>query len=514
MRNFNYRFVFLFIKIVVPIVFVIFFSSLYLIKEAESEKKKFMYEKVIVLSKMISSIAYFDNIYSHEIDFNMNPSQATISQIKDAFAKFDKDFNINFKYLMGTKIDNEIIHITQTNYKNIFNVMQHDNKIVCPLTKGLNGLSGVEVLNSVTGKKVFAAYTKIENTPWSLVVMQPYDEHIEPFKKIMLNMMLVLFTSLILLFFTLRYFEIKYISKIKESEDRFRQLLESTKDCVWEVDANGFYTYISDQVEKILGYSSKDIIGKSLFDLMEEADAKKIKNIFADIVEKGEDIVDLEKINIHKDGRKVILLTNATPFFSISGKFLGYRGTSKDISELKRKQAQIEKFAYFDLLTGLPNRRTIIMRIEEEISFSIRNDTTSALIFLDLDGFKSINDSLGHKYGDEALKTVASRLKESVRDFDVVSRIGGDEFILLMRGKEKGCEKCKAQLDLTIQRIISNINKEIVIEDEVCHLGASLGVVFISKDGTTSKELIEKADKAMYKAKELGKNQAVFYENM
>ena len=208
----------------------------------------------------------------------------------------------------------------------------------------------------------------------------------------------------------------------------------------------------------------------------------------------------------------MVLLTNGTPFFNATGQLLGYRGVDRDITDEKNKQKEIEHLAYYDLLTGLANRKTISIRIDEEISYTQRNEIVSALIYMDLDGFKFINDSLGHNHGDKVLQIVAQRLKECIRKFDVASRVGGDEFIVLVRGKDKDYKKCQIVLKGLIHRIINAVNMPIDIENGVNHIGVSIGVAFIPKDGDNANDIIKRADSAMYKAKQMGKNRAVFYD--
>ena len=189
----------------------------------------------------------------------------------------------------------------------------------------------------------------------------------------------------------------------------------------------------------------------------------------------------------------------------------------KKIFELQKQtlkqNEEIKILAYYDALTGLANRKTITKRIDEEIHFSLRNATISALIFLDLDGFKHINDSLGHDYGDKVLQLIAKKLKNSIRDFDIAGRIGGDEFIILIRGNEKDTIKSKEQFSVLLNRILENINEPFEVDGMPLHVGASLGVALMPQDGEDSSTIIKHADSAMYKAKNSGKNRAVFYDS-
>ena len=510
MLNIHNKFIFLFFKVVTPVLVIIFIFSAYLFDIATSEKKTMLLEKAIVVSQTIASIAKRDSSFESLQEFYRDSKKETILHIQSIFKKLEKKSVIKFKYFLISKAKNEIEFLAYSDKKpkNI-QINDKNNMLV---TKVLETNSGVEVGFDEEGKKVFFAYIQVEDTPWRLIISQSYDEHIEPFKKITIYMIIAIIIVLTFLYKLLSYFERKNTKLIQESEQRFKSLVESTDNWVWEVDTNGIYTYLSDQIEKVLGYSANEIIGKSPFSMMNEDEAKRVGEIFSNILKNQETIENLETKNIAKNGSEVTLLTNGTPFFSSTGELLGYRGIDKDVTELKSKQKEVEQLAYYDPLTSLANRKTISMRIDEEISFAQRNGIVSALLFMDLDGFKYINDSLGHEHGDKVLKEVALRLKSCTRDFDIASRIGGDEFMILVRGKEKDCERCKKHLNGLIKRVISEVNKPINIDDEVNHIGVSIGIAFVPQDGDNADELIKRADSAMYKAKNLGKNRAIFYD--
>jgi len=503
----------LFLNIVLPIVFIIFISSFVLLNTIETKKKELMYEKVQSMAKLISAIYLFDLKYSKENDFNYDNNKATISQIQTTFQNLNSSQDLNFTYLLGKKTDKDIEYLAFSTDNKPHPIKMLDISKAQSMRDALEGMSSVQIKIDNGGIKVFSAYTNIPKTKWALVIQQPYTEHIKIFHNLIFYIILVILTVLTILFFILRHYERKNNLLIKESEDRFKHLVESTYDWVWEVDYNGVYTYASPQIESILGYKPNYIVGKTPFDFMPKEESTRLIDIFAKIVKAKKPIINLENINIHKNGQKVILLTNGTPFYNSIGKLLGYRGIDKDITTNKAQEQMMEKLAYFDQLTGLANRKNIINRIEEELLFALRNKTNSAVIFLDLDGFKHINDSLGHNYGDEVLKIVSLRIKECVREFDIVGRFGGDEFIILVRGKEDNYERCKEHTSKLANRIISSINQPIKLNNSFYTIGISLGVTFIPEDGINALEIIKRADTAMYRAKELGKNCTIFYDS-
>ncbi len=512
MQSSERNLVFLFIKIVMPIIIVLLMGSMYLFEQASSEKKDFMLEKVITLSKIISSMTIYEKEHPFG-DASYIPQEATLQQIKIAFQNFKTIDKIKFEYLVAKKSAGMIDFIAFSSESKPKSVPLSSEQLAVPMKRALEGLSGVAIEYDYNKNKVFSAYTPIENSSWGLVIKQPYSLHIAPFKHVTYITLLSIFMVTIILFYILKFYEYKKNELLKISDERFKHLVENTKDWVWEVDKDGFYTYSNDQVEKILGYRAKEILGKTPMDLMEEHEKVKMGKMFFSLFKNHTSIINIENINLHKNGQRVVLLTSGTAFFSMNGKFMGYRGIDKDITDRKIKEEEITQLAYFDTLTGVANRRSISLKLEKEIRESIKNQTNSALIFLDLDGFKIINDSLGHDHGDIVLQIVAKRLKESIRICDEVGRVGGDEFVLLLHAQEKEYELYKKDLLHLIDRIIKSINEPLEIDGNISYVGASLGVAIIPKGGISAQEVMKNADSAMYKAKNRGKNCAIFYDS-
>jgi len=506
------NFIKLFLKIVTPIILLVAISSYFFLKKIEDEKKNLMYEKVQSMASLIHSIYNFDAKYSLKTEFEFNSSRATLEQVQETFNQLNNHQGINLTYFLGT-VENgyiEFLAYSTSDKPEKINIL--DIEKAQSMRDALEGYSAVQVKQDFSGEKVFSAFTNIEGTPWALVIEQSYCDHIEPFKEIALSVAFLSMIVLVILFFVLEYFEKKNSLLIKSSEDRFRHMVESTSDLVWEIDSNARFTYLSNQMETLLGYSYEECLGKTPFDFMPEREALRVQEIFQNLLKTKGCIVDIESISIRKNKEEVSVLTNGTPFYNSLGDLIGYRGISKDITESKKYRQELNKLAYFDTLTGLANRKNILSRVEEEIQYSLRNSTYSAVIYLDLDGFKYINDTLGHNNGDEVLKIVACKLKESVREFDVVGRVGGDEFVILVKGQEKDLTLFEEQLLLLQERLNKSINKMMFLEGQEYSVGASIGIVLIPRDAQSASQAIKNADSAMYKAKALGKNCTVFYD--
>jgi two-component system sensor histidine kinase/response regulator len=210
---------------------------------------------------------------------------------------------------------------------------------------------------------------------------------------------------------------------IKEKE--LNDYITSSSDFVWEVDAQGRYTKVSDGAFSILGYSQDEIIGKTPFEFMLEEDVQNISNKFIETVRKKWPIIELENWNLAKNGEKKCLITNGVPFFDENGIFLGYRGTDRDATELYNMRQELDQQTYYDKLTNLPNRLLFNDRLTEHLKRARVLQKQSAVILLDIDHIKSINDSFGHESGDLAIGQFAKLLQSCLKEQNTLSRFGG-----------------------------------------------------------------------------------------
>ncbi len=197
---------------------------------------------------------------------------------------------------------------------------------------------------------------------------------------------------------------------------------------------------------------------------------------------------------------------NGRPLFDEQGQFLGYRGVSRDITESKLAEERLRHQALHDQLTGLPNRSLILDRLEQLIALGRRNGQQVAVLFIDLDDFKKINDSLGHETGDRLLLDVADRLQGTLRHCDSVGRLGGDEFIVLI----PDLEQPRQILDLA-DKLRKSLLEPFVVDGRELQVSASIGITSFPEDGEEPSELLRKADTAMYQAKARGRNACAFF---
>jgi diguanylate cyclase (GGDEF)-like protein len=208
----------------------------------------------------------------------------------------------------------------------------------------------------------------------------------------------------------------------------------------------------------------------------------------------------------HRNGQYRILESNASPLFDEAGALIGFQGVDRDITERRQAEERIEFLAHHDALTGLPNRILLRDRFEHAVAVSERTRSRVAMLYIDLDNFKVVNDTLGHAAGDELLLEVVARLSHCTRESDTISRQGGDEFILLLNNIS----------DLeTVERIANDILAQLAdpveVNGHVVNAASSIGIAIFDDDGRDFDSLLQKADAAMYNAKEAGRNTYRFY---
>lgn len=292
------------------------------------------------------------------------------------------------------------------------------------------------------------------------------------------------------------------IQDLKNAEERFSDIAHSTSNWLWETDANNQFTYSSNSSSEIIGYTPETLIGRTINDFnINEADGY-LKQMLS-----HEDLNEVECWYQHRNGRVICLLVSAKPIFSSIGTFSGYRGVFEDITDKKLQEEKIKNLAYSDILTGLPNRTLFQDKLEQTLSFSKANNSKFALMFIDLDHFKHVNDSMGHAAGDLLLIKLAERLNISIRSCDMLARLGGDEFVIILPDiRDDG--------DITeiAQNIFTNIKEPLMLNDKAVYSTLSLGISIYPNDGDDAQSLLQKGDNAMYQAKSQGRNGYVFYD--
>lgn len=293
---------------------------------------------------------------------------------------------------------------------------------------------------------------------------------------------------------------------LRQSEERYRTILEEMEDAYFEVDVTGNYTFVNDAVCRHLGYSREELIGTSFRDQMVKEELDKVYKAFGKIYMTGKPETGILYQLLRKDGTCGFAEMTGFPLTNQLGEVIGFRGIGRDVTERKRIEEQIKHLATHDVLTDLPTMRLAKDRLKMTISLAQRNRMMLVVMFIDLDGFKEVNDTLGHDAGDYVLKQVAKRLVSCVRASDTVARIGGDEFLIIANGihvPENAIQIARKVIGVVSQPIIYNGGQAMV--------GSSIGIALCPNDAQDMEQLIKKADDAMYKIKKTGKNGFCFF---
>jgi diguanylate cyclase (GGDEF)-like protein/PAS domain S-box-containing protein len=294
-------------------------------------------------------------------------------------------------------------------------------------------------------------------------------------------------------------------SALRESEARFRDLTELSSDWYWEQDADLRFTQISSKVSEF-SLGAEEDVGKTRWEVprleMTEEQwrahraALAARRSFQDFVYQRRDI----------HGHLRTISVSGRPIFDEEGRFQGYRGTGRDITEQKRAEEQIRHLAQHDALTELPNRMLLHDRIGQAIAQAQRTRGVLALLFIDLDRFKTVNDSLGHPVGDRLLKTVAERLGACTRGSDTIARIGGDEFVVLLSGLDQ-----PEDARYVAQKVLDALAEPVTVTGHELKVTPSIGICAYPHDGEDAETLMRNADTAMYHAKQMGRNNYQFF---
>jgi diguanylate cyclase (GGDEF)-like protein/PAS domain S-box-containing protein len=296
----------------------------------------------------------------------------------------------------------------------------------------------------------------------------------------------------------------KYYKQLQESEEKYRIIAEHSSDLIKIIDLEGIISYASPSHYKVLGKLPSSYLKQSILEITHPDEREKIKDSIQQIID-GWEPISLEIRGINSEGKWIWFDTIGTPVFDSAGSITKIIFECRDITERKEYEKKLEQMALYDYLTGLPNRVLFTKELKSEMEKITIKNTQTAVMFLDLDDFKKINDTMGHDVGDQLLKQFGKRMKASLRDNDTLARIGGDEFVILLPG-------LKEEVDaVTIAKnIIHSLQKHWEIDGNKFHTTSSIGIAFYQK-GLTQHELLKQADIALYQAKEMGKNNYQIY---
>ncbi len=293
---------------------------------------------------------------------------------------------------------------------------------------------------------------------------------------------------------------------LRLSEERYRTIIDSIADAYYEVDLAGNTTVFNDAYLKLYEYSAKEMQGKNYRTYVDKEHAEIAYWVFHQVFKTGKPTRKMEWEIITKSGKKKQVELSVSLSRDVNGKPIGFRGIISDITDRRMAEETIRHQAFHDSLTGLANRILFYDRMHMAFNLAKRGGKMVAVIILDLDNFKVINDNKGHRVGDEVLKSISGRLSKMVRASDTVARYGGDEFTLIIPSLSN-----EENVLIVAQKIVKAFNEPFHLDDSNITVTASVGVAMYPLHGQDIDTLMNKADAAMYRAKATGRNRYCWY---
>ncbi|AVU76324.1 bifunctional diguanylate cyclase/phosphodiesterase [Pseudomonas sp. Fig-3] len=291
---------------------------------------------------------------------------------------------------------------------------------------------------------------------------------------------------------------------LKASEEKFAKAFHSSPDAITITERDsGRYLEVNDGFCRLTGYRADEVIGHTVYEVGIWAEEKQRMALLAELELKGR-VHHQEMLGRNKRGEILTVEVSVEPIMLNETACLLL--TARDVSLLRNAEAQIRHLAYHDPLTNLPNRALLMDRLSQQIALLKRHNLRGALLFLDLDHFKHINDSLGHPVGDTVLKIITARLEASVRLEDTVARLGGDEFVVLLSGLEGTRSAVSQQVQNLADTLRELLSEPMFLDGQRLQVTPSIGMALIPDHGSTPTDLLKRADIALYRAKDSGRN--------
>ncbi len=297
--------------------------------------------------------------------------------------------------------------------------------------------------------------------------------------------------------------DISDLVEAQAERDHLAEIVENAQDAIIGEDLKGNIVTWNKGAEMLFGFTAAEIVGRNVRILLPAGIRDDIDEVIAKI-RLGEIVKPSETERITREGRRITVIISRSPIKNHLGTLVGLSAVAHDLTDMKQLQAKLQVMAFHDALTGLPNRLVLHDRLAEMLTRMRRGSERVAVLFIDLDNFKSINDSLGHSVGDMVLKEVAERLRRCSREGDLVARLGGDEFVVLLEGLKRSTDAA-----VFADRIRNDLGRSIAIEGNSLPITCSVA----PEDGSDTEKLIGHADTALYVAKERGRDQWQFFKS-
>ena len=284
---------------------------------------------------------------------------------------------------------------------------------------------------------------------------------------------------------------------LRDSESRYRSIIENIEEGYCEIDIEGNIIFTNDAMQEILGYTTEELMTISPKKLLTEKDAERVVQYLANVFISEKMPSEFVFPIIRKDGVKKYIEVSPGIIKNEEGKKVGLRSIVRDVDQRKKYEENLIYLAYHDALTGLKNRKAFYEQLQNAIYRAKRYGTEVGLIYIDIDQFKKVNDTLGHEIGDMLLQEIKNRLEAGLRKTDFISRIGGDEFVVIVD------DPTKIHPEIIAQKVVDDLSRPYELNGHVIdYVSSSVGISTFPTDAQDMEGLVKKADRAMYKAKE------------
>jgi diguanylate cyclase (GGDEF)-like protein/PAS domain S-box-containing protein len=300
--------------------------------------------------------------------------------------------------------------------------------------------------------------------------------------------------------------------RLEDERARLRALLETIPDLIWLKDTAGVYGFCNPMFERFFGAREAEIMGKTDYHFVDKELADFFRAHDQKAIDAGKPSINEEWVTFADDGHRALLETTKVPLRDANGVVVGVQGVSRDITERKNAEEQIRNLAFFDPLTQLPNRRLLLDRMQQALASSARSGREGALLFIDVDHFKTLNDTLGHDKGDVLLQEVARRIAACIREGDTVARLGGDEFVVMLEDLSAQRSDAAMQAEVVGEKILLSLRQAYDLCGQDYRCSASIGITLFDAPQSGIEDLMKRADLAMYQAKAAGRNAWRFFD--
>ena len=300
------------------------------------------------------------------------------------------------------------------------------------------------------------------------------------------------------------------LRRLQDSDSRFRSFMDSSSFLSWMKDESGRYIYLNAQYQQRFKLEPGSWLGKTDFDLFPAERAQRFWKSDQDVIATGEPVVS-EETALGLDGGTLHWLSTKFLYTdSAAQTYIG--GIAVDITARKLAEEHIESLAFYDPLTKLPNRRLLLDRLAHALNTGYRHQRLGALLFIDLDNFKTLNDTLGHDQGDLLLQMVAERLTANLRKGDTLARLGGDEFVIILEDLSPNALEAAAKAEIVAEKIIASLGQPYSLAEHSHRSTPSIGITLLGELAESMDEPLKRADLAMYQAKAAGRNTLRFFD--